>query len=612
MIGEDKPGDEPDPNYMAVSVSSSAGVVDSFTAKVNNIWQSINNYFWGPPEKKTLVCASMFGHGYVPIHAPIIDNIEKKIKEPPYWDILTKFMYIWSMAPLGRSNWFYNNPLSDAARINIAIKFSDIIDKMISSSSASASSASASSASVNFCNKGAFMSTSHEKITEMISNSQDLQSLKTQISTSGCDTNKLSELWELPACIEVIKFTGGETDTLTREYKATMIKLKLRSNSSFLNELKATMSTAPLPPPDPIKLNIEALRAVSGDLFDGYFIKFFNFCNDRPQIIKVRDGSVFNLIQFDHIMDIKQKFNLPLFTGKDEDPDPDITNLIGDIYTLITEWNEYNDDQKYLQVIIVRKPHGEVITQINSIIIYTMTSILEKFIDKIRKGEKYIRIFNGSDVLNFITSITGKISLYTFTTACRDINFRSRVDIKDKLDHNKQALDKITTLFSEITPTGTQLEVDEEEKVDKLEPDMLDVKNNLAIVKADINSSRPDCLNVMPMPSSIPNLLYANGVWDDNAIKIPKQPNFQNRAEDAIEIRNENRAKEMDKRRFSRNSTIGTGDMTTEGGSRHKSRRHLANNKTKVKNQIRSKMVRRKKTKKVVKRRQTRKAARNH
>ena len=28
----------------------------------------------------------------------------------------------------------------------------------------------------------------------------------------------------------------------------------------------------------------------------------------------------------------------------------------------------------------------EVITQINSIIIYTMTSILEKFIDKIRKG----------------------------------------------------------------------------------------------------------------------------------------------------------------------------------------------------------------------------------
>ena len=209
-------------------------------------------------------------------------------------------------------------------------------------------------------------------------------------------------------------------------------------------------------------------------------------------------------------------------------------------------------------------------------------------------------------------TITGKISLYTFTTACRDINFRSRVDIKDKLDHNKQALDKITTLFSEITPTGTQLEVDEEEKVDKLEPDMLDVKNNLAIVKADINSSRPDCLNVMPMPSSIPNLLYANGVWDDNAIKIPKQPNFQNRAEDAIEIRNENRAKEMDKRRFSRNSTIGTGDMTTEGGSRHKSRRHLANNKTKVKNQIRSKMVRRKKTKKVVKRRQTRKAARNH
>ena len=611
MIGEDKPGDEPDPNYMEVSASSSAGVLDSFTAKVNNIWQSINNYFWGPPEKKTLVCASMFGHGYVPIHAPIIDNIEKKIKEPPYWDILTKFMYIWSMAPLGRSNWFYNNPLSDAARINIAIKFSDIIDKMISSSAASSSSsaAAATSDSVNFCNKGAFMSTSHEKITEMISNSQDLQSLKTQISTSGCDTNKLSERWELPACIEVIKFTGGETDTLTREYKATMITLKSRSNSSFLNELKATMSTAPLPQPDPRKLNIEALRAVSGDLFDGYFIKFFNFCNDRPQIIKVRDGSVFNLIQFDHIMDIKQKFGLPLFTGKDEDPDPDpdITNLIGDIYTLITKWNEYNDDQKYLQV-IVRKPHGEVITQINSIIIYTMTSILEKFIDKIRKGEKYIRIFNGSDVLNFIKNITGKISLYTFTTACRDINFRSRIDIKDKLDHNKQALDKITTLFSEITPTGTQLEVDEEEKVVELAPDMLDVKNNLAIVKADINSSRPDCLNVMPMPSSIPNLLYANGVWDDNSIKIPKQTNFQNRAERAIKNQKNKRVEVMDKRR----GFLGTGDMMPEGGGHRKSRRRLANNKTKVKNQIRSKMVRRRKTKKVVKRRQTRKAARNH
>jgi hypothetical protein len=68
----------------------------------------------------------------------------------------------------------------------------------------------------------------------------------------------------------------------------------------------------------------------------------------------------------------------------------------------------------------------------------------------------------------------------------------------------------------------------------------------------------------------------------------------------------------MDKRRFSRNSTIGTGDMTTEGGDHRKSRRHLTNNKTKVKKQIRSKMVRRRKTKKVVKRRQTRKAARKH
>jgi hypothetical protein len=147
---------------------------------------------------------------------------------------------------------------------------------------------------------------------------------------------------------------------------------------------------------------------------------------------------------------------------------------------------------------------------------------------------------------------------------------------------------------------------------------MLDVKNNLAIVKADINSSRPDCLNVMPMPmpSSIPNLLYANGVWDDNAIKIPKLTTqaFQNRAERAIKIRKDNRVEAMYKNR----GLPGTGDMTTdknmtpEGGGRRKSRRHLANNKTKVKTQIRSKMVRRRKTKKVVKRRQTRKAARKH
>lgn len=606
MIGD---GDET--HYMAMSAST--GVVDSFTAKVTTIWQSITEYFWGPPAKKTLVCASMFGHGYVPIDAPIIDNIEKKIKEPPYWDILTKFMYIWSIAQIGRSNWFYKNPMSDAARINIAINFSDLIDRMISDSSTfdamSTSAAATSSAAANFCNKGEFMSTSHDQITQMIKYSPHLQVIKQLvIPTTGCDTNKLSERWELPACIEVIKFTGGETDKLTRDYKATIDDLK-KTKMSFYEKLVAESSNVPLPLLGTgMSKDEAALHAVSGDLFDGYFIKFFQFCDDHPQIIKVRDGSVFNLIQFDHIMDIKQKFDLPLPLLRVEDPD--ITNLMGDIYTLITEWNEYNDDQKYLQVIIVRKPHGEVITQINSIIIYTMTSILEKFIDKIRKGEKYIRIFNGSDVLNFITSITGKISLYTFTTACRDINFRSRVDIKDKLDHNKQALDKITTLFSEITPTGTQLEVDEEEKVDKLEPDMLDVKNNLAIVKADINSSRPDCLNAMP--SSIPNLLYANGVWDDNAIKIPKQPNFQNRAEDAIEIRNENRAKEMDKRRFSRNSTIGTGDMTTEGGDHRKSRRHLTNNKTKVKKQIRSKMVRRRKTKKVVKRRQTRKAARKH
>jgi len=265
----------------------------------------------------------------------------------------------------------------------------------------------------------------------------------------------------------------------------------------------------------------KATERADDDKMGGVFVFLLMYCEGFPNLPNIiTPRGLFNLLELDNcwrrtkiIWGLLPETMSPEDYNPDEDPD--IIKLMTTIDKIIRIWNE--GCQKYERIEINKKGDkieqeeevldeagntidkfnevGTFITQSNSVILHTLTHVLERFVFQLLTQPAYNDFFTGNtyeELVLYIQTDTINTKTYEHFTACRVVILPKTLA---KIDVRKSLLQRIKEI--QQTPSQTAFADEEEEKisssVEKL-TSQLDREINTAIANSKSCSLRPTIL----------------------------------------------------------------------------------------------------------------------